>query len=176
VCLDAGAYHTNVGEHDDFPERGIPKKCVVCYVNINPVSMKKASMEFAKDVIDFSGNPDASLYRHALSKFHNRIQTSRSRKVWIDVDFDTEKFEIVSDFLTYLNDNKVSYQVVHTKSGFHVLLLRDTIHINFHQKVQELNKKVAPDGEVVVNDNGMIPVPGTYQAGAAVSLVEGFSY
>ncbi len=178
ACIAASVYYTNKEGKNEEPKTPIPSECIVCYVNINPCSMIEATSNFTMDYLSqlkpaLKGGVDRKQYQSLLSKFHNKIQTSRSRKNWIDVDFDTQDKSIVNEFIAHLiSMDTFHYLLIKTAGGWHVLLFRDMIGGDFHSKVVELDKKAQETGgEVKINKNAMIPVPGTLQAGKKVSIV-----
>jgi hypothetical protein len=102
----------------------------------------------------------------------NCVQRCRGQKKFIDIDFDIDKateFHILVSFRDFLRENNITYHVIETKSGYHVLMERATIKCNFHTKVKELHALVKD--EVIVNNNEMIPCPGTLQGNHLVRFL-----
>lgn len=164
----------------------IPEKALVVYVNINPSSMVKAYFnlmnEMNKELLDINmalqnGKiPNYSGIHFLDRKLMNCIQTSRSRKVFVDIDFDIKNDSIVKEFLNILCDNFIIFHTIKTKSGYHVLINLDSMKdkkFNLNQSVNDLNNivKDLENGEVIINSNAMWPVPGTLQAGELVKFI-----
>lgn len=157
----------------------LPDKAMVVYANINPVSGEKALQEFytkTNEMLFDLGRNEQTRERFAKldTLLMNCYQRARSRKTLLDVDFDTKKDAVVHEFVNELQSQGVTYFVVETKSGYHVLMKKSTVNFNYPAVVSELNKKVKaknPKAEVVVNKNDMVPLPGTLQAGFRVRLL-----
>jgi len=162
----------------------LPDKCMVVYANINPVSGRKALRLFQNKVMDMMFNErddDFELYN--MSKMDtllmNCYQKSRGVRKFIDVDFDIPELgiDIVRNFLGKMQNHGVKYYVIKTKSGFHVLLEKETIKYNYNKDIKFAHdlaqSRFGQDHvEVIQNKNEMVPVPGTYQAGCVVQMLE----
>lgn len=167
----------------------IPSNCMVCYININPSNVLKAYNEFTKIMNDYMmelglnsfNNSSTSNVEQRIKKadvlLMNCIQKNRGHKSYLDVDFDIPKehWSAVEVLLEELEENKVEYVVIDTKSGYHVLIKKNTLNYNFNNSIElsrkYLRKKGVEDFEVVLNKNEMIPLPGTYQAGHPVRVI-----
>ena len=167
----------------------IPSKCLVVYANINPLDGFKALFEFQNRSLelthalltDTDGSARKKLAR-LPSMVHNAYQVARSRRIWTDVDFDIDRktpelFSILLRFLETLRAKEVKYHVIATHGGFHVLLRTETIGSwNYHRAVQAANQDLlmspSPVGEIVINHNAMVPLPGTMQADYPVHFEE----
>lgn len=160
----------------------IPDKCIICYININPSNTLKALNEFNKTINEYyleisicaSEGRDPTNILSRINKcdtlLMNCFQRNRGKKHYIDVDFDTKNALALIAFTDELTSKEVEHHIIETKSGFHVLLKSDTITYNFTKKLNELNNE-SVDGEIVVNKNGMVPLPGTLQGGYKVKLI-----
>lgn len=122
----------------------------------------------------------------------NAYQKATGTRHWIDFDFDVDK-----DFLPYVE--KIVEQVeafsgrafiVDTKSGFHLLVSKNTeFYSKFNPKTivdvamddlfkfyvklyqgEEITKRLA-ESEIIHNKNAMIPLPGTFQGGHKVTIL-----
>lgn len=164
----------------------IPEKTLVVYVNINPSSMIKAyfalMQEMNKELHDITfalqnnKQPNYSGIHLLDRKLMNCIQRARSRKVYIDIDFDIkDNFYIVNNLLTELSIRQILYFLIQTKSGYHVLIDLESMKdkkFNLNYEVQKCNQMtVLHYGEVIINSNGMVPIPGTLQAGELVKII-----
>ena len=164
----------------------IPEKCLVVYININPSSMLKAynmlAQEMNREWIDIAmalqnkKQPNYSGILYLDRKLMNCVQKSRSRKNFIDIDFDIkDNFYIVNSFMTELSIRQIKYYLIQTKSGYHVLIDLESMKdkkFNLNYEVQKNNQMVCiHGGEVIFNKNQMIPLPGTLQAGKLVKFI-----
>lgn len=175
--VSKGGYTTRIG-------KDLPTKCMVVYANINPVSGFKALKEFQGKISDLifdtCTDPAAVLRLQTLDTLlMNCYQRSRSIKALIDIDFDMpdEGITILKHFICLLEEHEVIYNVIKTRSGFHVLLQRDTLTFNYTKLVKEANdkaiKRFGKDHiEVNINTNEMVPIPGTLQADFPVQFIE----
>jgi hypothetical protein len=162
----------------------LPPKCLMCYANINASSGKKALKEFYSKtneiLFSLDTNPESfENLRYLDTELMNCYQRARSVKTWIDIDFDSPDREFslrqVHEFKEYLTGNSIFFLIIETHSGFHVLLLKDSIKSDFFHKVSTLDyeaKRVFPNrAEVLKNSNDMVPIPGTLQGGFEVKFL-----
>jgi len=160
----------------------LPEKCLVMYANINPVSGRKALQEFYSKttqlLFDLSTSKDAERKLASLdTELLNCYQRAKGTKHLIDIDFDVpeEGFDLVERFVASMHEHEVTTHVLKTRSGYHVLLVRDTIHFNYVEVTSVLDAEAVErfgHAEVVVNKNGMVPLAGIYQAGFPVHFIE----
>ena len=197
----AGSYTTKKGFN-------IPNKSIVCYMNINPSDTLKTYKEFNKTMTEYmyelahcaTDNRNLDDICKRVNKMDNLLltcyQKNRGVKHFIDMDFDIPKNyydPVVTSFLNDMKLNEIEYFVIDTKSGFHVLLKRDTVNYNFNDSIYKSNEKLAieymkennvqlgKDGvidihkeigyEIILNKNEMIPLPGTLAGGHEVKLI-----
>ena len=167
-----------------------PEKALIVYFNINPASGIKAYMDFQKemnkelaDLVNGleKGHDNSGIYnrfKKCQSILKSSFQTQTSRKIFLDIDFDTKDMKYLDEFLFFCDRDGIKYVVVDTKSGFHVCLLKETITTNFMAKVQELDKRLKSEtfegkGEIILNKNEMVPLPGTKQGLHEVRTIRG---
>ena len=72
---------------------------------------------------------------------------------------------------------RVVYYTIKTKNGFHVILVKESIRFNYIIDVEKANadakNRFGEDHiEVVLNQGGDIPIPGTIQAGFNVHFID----
>lgn len=164
----------------------IPEECLVVYININPSSTIRAFQNFKKEMENAfteaffaekqEKKPNYTHFQNIEKNLLNNIQKSRSRKEFIDIDFDVENLRLVSSFENFLNKNRFPTEhwfIIQTQGGYHVLLRKDYLEkLNIWNKVQELDKEAKKtNGEVIINKNEMVPLPGTHQAGKLVKVL-----
>lgn len=164
--------------------KSIPQKCLSVYVNINPSSTLKTLKDFNNKMNEYQYELSQCIMNNRpIDNIISRIkkadrllmtayQRNRSRKIWLDIDFDIphKNFDVVQHFINEIEENGVRYVIVKTHSGFHVLMDRRTLNYNFNTSLQKtimFSKDVMSIddfGEIVVNKNEMIPLPGTLHA------------
>lgn len=169
----------------------IPSKTMVCYININPSDTFRALNAFQGLINEYNleiasllvRGGDSSNFFNRLNKIDNNLMTmyqqSTGTKHYIDFDFDLENksekyIEEVSDFLIAKGISR--YFWVDTHSGYHLLIDKNQIKFNPNDiisfGIESANKKLIGEiGEIVYNKNSMIPMPGTYQGGYPVSII-----
>lgn len=158
----------------------IPTKALVTYMNVNPCSMIDAYVEFKGQIDNImremlvahnhgkngpSFEPWWKLERHLM----NCVQRSKARRLIVDIDIDTHDPLIQGELCVFLSSHNIEHRLIKTQGGYHVLIKKETIgKTNIFSKIQELDARC--EKEVVINKNGMVPVPGTLQAGKLVTF------
>lgn len=141
-------------------------------------------------------SPNYSFINIQTRELMNCIQKSTGTKHFIDIDCDTKEPDILNYFReTFLKDC-IGFYIIETKGGYHFLIKRDTIPLRYNlmsvishairllediyedkyliqdedgdYNYEEL-KLMLP--EIMINGNGMIPVPGTMQSDHLVKFV-----
>lgn len=166
--------------YHDFFFKDLPEKGLVTYFNLNPTSSIKAYLNFKKEMDEELVRLVDSLhtgteyreqvyhrFKNSQSVLKTQFQKYRSRKILIDVDFDVKSKDPIEEFQDELLKNDVMYFTTETRSGYHVTMKKDTIHFNYNEIIERLNTdvEVFDGGEIIVNEQEMIPVPGTMQGG-----------
>ena len=164
-----------------------PRHAMIVYFNLNPSSGVDAYFNFQKEMskevaelvngIEKQHNVENlyNRFKNCMSVLKSNFQTSMSRKIFLDADFDTKNSYYVENYVNYCDSNDIKYFVVDTKNGFHVCMLKETVKSNIHQKLSELNEKLKfheQKGEIILNSNLMIPMPGTLQANHKVRIIK----
>lgn len=164
----------------------IPEKALVTYININPSSMIQAYMMFQKEMnrqiyeimlaLDKKKQPNYSYVTRADRVLMNCIQKSKSRRCFVDIDFDVINDKSMTIFTHILNDNGINHYVITSKNGYHVLIELQSLHgkkfnLQHNIEIHHIEAMNSNKGEVKINSNGMVPVPGTRQAGKLVQLL-----
>jgi len=175
----------------------IPQKSLVTYANINPSSVISSLEKFKKDTLDFTNdilhsfikgnNPDFNKLKSIHGLFETSFQNTCSRKNWLDVDLDVPKsylpwFYTCEGWSHFVcAHNLKNYYVISTHSGYHMLFDTKEIKFNPQEIVDCLTQlfytyeKICTDVvnkvEIIINKNGMIPLPGTLQGNYPVKFV-----
>lgn len=164
----------------------LPGTCLALYGSINPCSGVQAVKHFMQKMLDasFSNDPEVkNTMAHAHSTLLSMFQTSRSRKLWIDIDFDIpkEEFVVLKPFLGELRAD-IFRVVVETRGGYHVLIrcdeaLKGTNLGALASKYELIAKQwYSENDKIEIKVGGtLIPIPGTLQAGFPVHIVAALS-
>lgn len=173
----------------------VPIKAMVCYINLFCSDSFKAIEEFqtimvrnmAQTALQSSEGKSTTDSIKAINKAPKTLldcyQRARGSSNFIDIDFDIPKEEVslVKKFMVSLLEKNATSTCIDTRSGYHVLIDRATLKFNYNDVIQVLNTKArmrfGASGEnfkweIVKNDNMMIPLPGTYQAGHPVRILD----
>jgi hypothetical protein len=171
----------------------IPSKTMVLYVNINPSNTLKAIgklniliNEYFQEMgsLALKGG-DTENFINRINKIDNNLmsyyQQATGTVHWVDFDFDVPKNE---DFIYYatemLKDFRITnYYWIDTKSGYHCLVDNKQIRFNPNDLTKSLekmflDKDILDNGEkyeIIYNKNAMVPLPGTYQGGHPVRII-----
>ncbi len=164
--------------------KDIPEKCLIYYMNINPSSMIKAYINFQNDInkemeqimMAFkNGNqPNYERMVRLPQQLNRCIQSSSSRKVFVDIDVDLVDVKDGNDFVSYIQgfvDYSKDIHFILTKSGFHILAERQMVkdfRLYDVVKTLKVNNKIK---EIEFNKNAMVPIPGTLQANTIVRMI-----
>lgn len=152
--------------------KNFPEKSLVVYFNINPSSTIMAFKNF-KSLIDemvyktmFLEKSEDKWEKYTrLNRYlMNEIQKARSSRKLVDIDIDLGGYA-KHEMEGTIKDQFSKFDIVSTKSGFHVLLLPEQAGL-VYKRVNHLDAKLKEKGgECKFNSNAMIPLPGTLQAG-----------
>ena len=174
----------------------IPKEIMAIYVNINLSDtiklwskIKNRINEIDEEILSHSFFNSNKL-DHAVSQINNlpniwfsQIQNTYSKKFWIDIDVDIKDDNIdlkESLINNILNDfsikNLKNIIFIKTRGGFHILI--NCVDNRFNDKLNPESIRKIIEGlvenyskEVIINKNGMVPCPGTYQGGYKVQAI-----
>lgn len=143
-------------------EIDIPQEALALYINPNPRSIKKATVNSVKRLLDLvtSNNIGYNPNQEVLSE----IQKACGSKVYVDIDIDTtEECLTRNDFHNkyfYSQINRNAYHVLRTRGGYHALVELSKID-SFYDKCW-YNNILALKSVDIVGDN-LIPIPGCTQ-------------
>jgi hypothetical protein len=173
----------------------IPERCFVCYGNICPSDTIKTIKrfqdllsEYMSESLNLSLNSgDREKFLNRLNKIDNNLmsyyQQSHSSKIWFDLDIDLNNKDLIPSGKIILIRRLIQlslesfklegFRMISTRSGFHVLILKNQIKFNPKVLCDAITESVGENfiQEVVHNKNEMVPIPGTYQAGYPVSFI-----
>ncbi len=159
----------------------VPQKCMLIYLTINPCSSTRALKRFysKSQELLFNSYSDKSLiknFRRVSSMLNTCFQQSMNKSKLIDIDMDIghNNTNFLHRLLKEFDEKEVKYHVIQTRGGYHVLIEKNTINYNYTKRIHSLNKeakKINEKYEIIINKNGMIPLPGTIQAGFKVKFI-----
>lgn len=164
----------------------MPEKALVVYININPSSMIKAYQYFQKkmnkevyEIFFAQVHEKESNYQGVLRAkrfLMNEVQKATSRRYFIDIDYDLQNDKYVNLFSGKLLQAGVKFSIIETQGGYHFLIIKDSLKNIGNFRLHELVKKhdiIAKElnGEVIFNNNQMVPIPGCLQAGKLVRII-----
>lgn len=159
-------------------EKPLPQKALICYANLHASSTAKAARNFLNYITDkvFESLDETSVrtkFKYLDREFLTQVHKANGTRKYVDVDFDTD-YSWVRRFLQEYDEKaqKPAELIISTKGGYHVLLEKDQIGFDFHSVVRNLNDELESDGEIVINGNAMVPLPGTFQGEHPVKFVE----
>lgn len=156
----------------------IPQKASVMYFSINPISLLKGYLLFQTNITNsiieqsLNENPQFLYLNNIINKLYSSLQTARSRNIFIDIDIDSTDFSCLKNLLDTFKKENISYHIIKTRGGYHVLIVRETIkskNINLVNLLKEVEKETKK--EAIINKNQLVPIPGTLQGGVLVTLI-----
>ena len=173
-----------------FPGLFLEPKALVCYICINPVSTGKALAAFKQRLADWEYK---KIYKTAPENFHlfknlyNCYHVARAARHYIDIDIDWQESsqkhpaydvaKIENHLASVGFRNGRDYFIIRTGSGgLHTLVKISSLqreNIDVHMQIAEMLGQIfiKEAKEVKINADGMVPIPGTYQYGNVVKLI-----
>lgn len=169
----------------DQDGRPIPDHLKVVYVTVNPTSMIQAYSMFteslgAYNISLLSGKRQEVSPGAIPSLWYSAIQNGSRRKNWIDIDLDMEDGMKKEEFVLMLKNvlsgipGMVEHHMVGTQGGIHLLVKNEGFSRELNPPVilDILERKLSAEcSEIKVNENNLIPCPGTLQNGKVVTFV-----
>lgn len=145
-----------------FEGHVIPNEALCCYITPNPRSNKKATLIAIRKLADLLAydNKDYNLHQEILSC----VQQAKSRTVVLDFDFDCDEMPNLEGIV-----NPSSYRVCKTRGGFHILVRPELVEPEYKHS---FHKKLSSLPGCDVKGDCLLPIPGTYQGGHVVELLE----
>ncbi|MCE3229079.1 MAG: hypothetical protein K0S32_3630 [Bacteroidetes bacterium] len=146
-------------EEGSYRQKGqpIPQEALAVYINPNPRGLDKAAksslIRFAELITkEYSGyNP----HQEVMSE----IQTSCSRKIYFDLDFDhVDKNVVLEEAAKHINTDCI--KILNTRGGFHMLIELSKLDKKFEKTWYQKLTSIA--GCDIKGDN-LVPVPGCTQ-------------
>lgn len=159
---------------DDIP---IPQHMLAVYINPNPRSMSRSSLELLSRIADKlkNGQPLSNPKSEAM----NCIQVTHSRKIFFDIDIDAKpdiSFK-VEDLRYWIGINDIinfdALTTIKTRGGFHILVNLESIDPRYKKSWYQGFTKKTPEMpfDVMMNSDNLIPIPGCVQGGSTPLLL-----
>ncbi len=138
----------------------IPPESLALYISPNPRDLMKATKNSVKSFVDLITG-DSKKFFNPHAEVMSEIQTSYSKKVYLDFDFDDVTIEEIKPKL----ENIINQEALHflkTRGGFHLLVELDKV-----EKIYKNSwyKVVSSLPGVDVRGDNLLPVPGCTQGG-----------
>jgi hypothetical protein len=155
------------GRYKDKNGKPLPIHCFTLYITPNPRDSRRASVSIVQKITEalLNHNTTMRLENMMLSEIHKYS----TNKVWIDLDLDPkgndDPIKTLETIYTILGDTETI--TVKTRSGFHVLVKKDSldnrIKKSFFKDIKTLSDTM--EGEVEFKGDTLLPVPGCLQGG-----------
>jgi hypothetical protein len=149
----------------------IPQEALGVYISVNPVSKQKAARTLLKRLTEWVvDNPNHPI--NVLAEAATALQTSQSRKVFLDLDIDAPDEDSLFRAIRHVYDNIAldALTTVRTRGGAHVRVRLDQSlpffkeNRNWHRTVVQQPDVIAP-ATILAQNDGLIPLPGCTQGG-----------
>lgn len=177
-----------------YPENGL-----VLYMYLNPCS----EVDCVDDTVTYALNLKTELVNscikhsstgieetlYKLSKVFEHIKSCHAqhpaRKRFIDFDLDLESSEVTQEMYDFLHEKTVSFfgersfLFVKTSGGIHIVVSTEKLKFNPNDYISAIVENWSFDNkikELIMNKNCMIPLPGTYQYGNPVTVLNWADY
>lgn len=166
--------------------RPVPKHLKVIYAAVNPVDLMSSYCIFTKKLAERneellkSRNRPLSAYT-VNGLWASSMQTCPSSRRWFDFDLDAKEGGISPENLGAEVSDAVrrvfpegTFRTVITHGGAHLLVLKEGMSKSFNPvTIMKLLEETAGGScdEIKLNQNGLIPCPGTIQGGKTVRLL-----
>lgn len=170
-------------------DKPYPAKCLVVYWNICPVDIYKAMKDQVNYLLELQSSLTDSALKNSKAalddnfyKVRKSFDTCQSlfarnfgTKYWIDFDIDLPDGIYVEDYDKIYKViepfGKGNFMFIQTGGGIHCLIKRELIKENPDNICKRILEVVPNAKEVVRNKNEMIPLPGTFQYGQSVIIL-----
>ena len=155
-------------EVDSYKQKhvSIPQEALALYITINPRCFVKATVNSLKKFADLVSVEYTGYNPH--QEVMSNIQKSRSRRIYVDVDFDNIDFE-QTKLLIEENINSDCITYIKTRGGFHACIKLDSIDEKY---AKTWYNNIAKIPGCDISGDIMIPVVGCYQGGFTPHFIQ----
>jgi hypothetical protein len=179
-------YECEDGAYQSLSGISYPNDAMIVYMNFNPVDTIKAYEEFIMDStknmmsLALGRGSDPMYFKRVHHNLMTAMHHSRGTKHYIDLDVDYvsgTKYTVIgrsilAEITDALVDRNIKFYVISTHGGYHILVKTSTIHFDYMKLMKEIQNKYPEQlSDIMNNANGMVPLPGTLQAGHQVSVL-----
>jgi hypothetical protein len=161
-----------------------PQVALVVYANINPSNSVKACGAFAQKVVEIQNElirgflndstPNLDTMARGDRLLLNEFQKATGTRHYLDVDIDADEF-VMRLFQEQIQESGTKHHLIKTRGGWHFMINRESRNetgFEIHNVIPPLHELAKEQGgEVMINKNAMVPVPGTMQGGKLVELI-----
>jgi hypothetical protein len=142
-----------------YDGKEVPIESLALYIMPNPRDMIKATKNSLKKFVDVICSNDDNVNFNPHQEVLSQIQTSSSKKRFIDFDFDNISFEdLIQQLENKINLNAVN--ILKTRGGYHILVEIDKIDTkNYKQWYSNIQSIASCD----VTGDVLLPVVGCVQ-------------
>lgn len=180
-------YEANEGAYTDSDGTPYPMDSLIVYLNFNPCDVMLAYVEFMKVTSENTVNmilgkgSSVEWFKGISHKWMTCLHHARGTKHYIDVDIDYKNghkhtnrgLAVLNGITDELREQGTKFLVITTHSGYHILMRKETLAFDYmrelYKPVLEMNLDILDD--IMANSQGMIPCPGTLQAGYPVRVM-----
>lgn len=159
MCVRRGLYTDREGN-------ALPDHAFAVYLTVNPRSQRKAALATLKELADrLYENQPLRVDETAVSQLHK----AAARKLFLDFDVDAGGSDDLSAVVGRVRAalGSTPTTVVETRGGAHVLVrtkeIDGAVKKSFYKDIQAVSREMS--GEIEVQNDGMLPVPGTSHGG-----------
>lgn len=199
--LESNLYCKTTRNEKSIPEKSLvvycninPSSMIKAYFQFQ----KEMNRQISEITIGLQNNkqPNYSFVNIQIRELMNCIQKSTGTKHYIDIDCDTKEENVLNYFRETFMKDYIKFYIIETKGGYHFLIKKDTLpeKYNLYSKIESgislleyiyENKYLEQDEEgnynyeevrlmvpeIKINNNAMIPVPGTMQSDHLVKFI-----
>lgn len=168
-----------------------PDHSIVLYLYLNPCSEAKCVQDTLQRISAINADMIGAAINHSkdgvadsiwkMGTIANHIKSCHaqnpSQKIWLDFDIDMEKYDDKAKDIIHSITEKFfgekSFVMIKTSGGVHVMVRKEKLNFNPNSYLEELRTSLVSYNikEVEKNDNCMCALPGTYQYGNPVFVL-----
>ena len=173
-----------------------PDHSIVLYLYLNPCSEAKCVQDTLQRISAINADMIGAAINHSkdgvadsiwkMGTIANHIKSCHaqnpSKKIWLDFDVDMENFDDEAKKLVHEITVKYfgekSFFMVKTSGGVHIIVNKDKLNFNPSTYTNDLKKALESYKikEIEKNDNCMCALPGTFQYGKPVVIINKEDY
>jgi hypothetical protein len=163
-----------------FDDREIENSALSVYICMNPRDQVRGLHDLYKHTMD-AIITKSELPKAMDSEFYSTLHQSQQERQFVEIDIDTTDMSIIQRFINKCPEVLTNVDfIIRTRSGFHFVYRKDLFPLNVYQitrleefKYNENSRdgKSIPKHYMDVRSDVTFPVPGTFQGGFPVRIV-----